>query len=151
MSQGSDDEDSGFGGGFGTQGSQSSDTEDDGRVRFVEPQRALKRFSAGTGQWLDNMYTVQQMKRAHDDEYKEKMRSNWKEKKKEYNKKRQAKRQEALNDLKAKGFPIYEDDKGVLHMDVRCGRKKLPAMVAASSTGHDSTSWCAGHHSAQRP
>ena len=134
MSQGSDDEGSGFGGGFGTppQGSeQGSDQEDDGRVRFVEPQRALKRFSAGTGQWLDNMYTVQQMKRAHDDEYKEKMRSNWDSKKAEYNKKRQAKRQEALNDLKAKGFPIYEDDKGVLHMDVRCGRKKLPMMVAA--------------------
>ena len=71
------------------------------------------------------------MKRAHDDEYKEKMRSNWDSKKKEYNKKRQEKRQDALKDLKAKGFPIYEDDKGVLHMDVRCGRKKLPAMIAA--------------------
>jgi hypothetical protein len=132
MSQGSDDEGSGFGGGFGTpQSSQSSDSDDEGRVRFVEPLRALKRFSAGTGQWLDNMYTVQQMKRAHDDEYKEKMRSNWDSKKKEYNKKRQEKRQDALKDLKAKGFPIYEDDKGVLHMDVRCGRKKLPAMIAA--------------------
>ena len=71
------------------------------------------------------------MKRAHDDEYKEKMRSNWDTRKATYNKKRQERRQEALKDLKDKGFPIYEDDKGVLHMDVRCGRKKLPAMVAA--------------------
>ena len=138
MSQRSDDDGgsqgSGFHGRFGTppQGSQQgSDAEDDGRVRFVEPQRALKRFAAGTGQWLDNMYTVQQMKRAHDDEHLKRMRGNWKDKKQEYNKKRQEKRQEALKDLKAKGFPIVEDDQGVLHMDVRCGRKKLPAMVSA--------------------
>lgn len=110
---------------------QSDEEVDDGDVAFVAPTRALKRFTAGSGQWLDNMYTVQQMKRAHDEEYKEKMRDNWESMKNEYNKKRKERRQAALADLKVKGFPIYTDDEGVHHMDIRCGRKRNPAMVAA--------------------
>ena len=105
--------------------------DDEGDVKFIHPVRALKRFSAGSGQWLDNMYTVQQLKRAHDEEYKEKMLKNWQDMKDKYNEARRKKRQEGLADLKAQGFPIYTDVSGVHHMDIRCGRKMNPAMVSA--------------------
>ena len=90
------------------------------------PPRALKRFPAGGGAWLDNMYTVNQMARQSNPEYLAKKRDQWSEKREVYNAQRRARRQEALQDLKDQGFPIYEDDKGVLHMDIQRGRKCVP-------------------------
>ncbi len=103
----------------------------------VRPVRALKRFEAGGGAWLDNMYTVSQLARQNNPDYLEKMRIKWRGQEiapgvfeggmnKEYNEQRRRRRQEALKDLKDQGFPIHEDDKGVLHMDVRVGRKCVP-------------------------
>jgi len=77
------------------------------------------------------MYTVHQQKRMTDEEFKEAQRANWEAKKAEYNKQRRERRQEALADMKKQGFPIVEDKDGVLHMDIRCGRKKMPALASA--------------------
>ena len=98
---------------------------------FVKPVRALKRFPSGTGPWLDNMYTRQQMRRAQDDEYKEKKREYYKDNKERFNQQRRDKRQDALKDMKAQGFPIVEDASGVLHLSVKCGRKKIPEIASA--------------------
>ena len=93
--------------------------------KHVRPVRALKRFPAGSGAWLDNMYTVSQVGRstaAHHD----KQMEIWQANKDKYNEQRRRRRQEALEDLKNKGFPVYTDANGVHHMDVRVGRKCVP-------------------------
>lgn len=97
-------------------------------IEFTQPQRALKRYSAGTPQWYDNQYTVQRMRRQRSDEYKAWQGGNWEEKKDMYNEQRRARRQEALKEMKAQGLPVTENKDGLLTMKV--GRPCVPPQAS---------------------
>lgn len=91
---------------------------------FVTPERALKRYDAGSPQWYDNQYTVQRMRRQRSDEYKKKQLEHYHANSDRFNEQRKARRQEALKEMKSLGLPVTETKEGLLTM--RVGRPCVP-------------------------
>ena len=91
---------------------------------FVTPERALKRYDAGSPQWYDNQYTVQRMRRQRSDEYKKRQLEYYHANSDKYNEQRKARRQEALQEMKTLGLPVTETKEGLLTMKV--GRPCVP-------------------------
>ena len=91
---------------------------------FVTPERALKRYDAGSPQWYDNQYTVQRMRRQRSGEYKQKQLEYYHANSDRFNKQRKARRQEALKEMKTLGLPVTETKQGLLTMKV--GRPCVP-------------------------
>lgn len=91
---------------------------------FVRPERALKRWDAGSPQWYDNQYTVQRLRRERSDAYKQWQKENWEANGARYSEQRKKRRQEALQAMKDLGLPVSERKDGLLTMKV--GRPCVP-------------------------
>ncbi len=68
---------------------------------IVGAARAVVRFRAGTVAWSENMYRVQTGRRQSDEDYRLYQRTNWEQKKAEYNTQRRQRRKEARERMEA--------------------------------------------------